>query len=178
MRDMGFSLSVLFGGINDTSKLPPAEVASELVSVVEAHPGLREFQSVLVPPLGNQVEIVVGSIEDVDSPRVARIGVEDGAAFVLAEHAYALAVGHADVGFRMVEERRSAFDFLRGERGLVVVIEIVPARGDPLEAPVHPLLERVELGERGPGDGDEGHVAVIEVNAETVEIVCPKGAVL
>src|SRR5467141_3754763 len=100
MRDMGFSLSVLFGGINDTSKLPPAEVASQPVSVVEAHPGLREFQSVLVPPLGNQVEVMVGGVQYVDSPGVTRIGVEDCAAFVLVEHAYALAVGHADVGFR------------------------------------------------------------------------------
>jgi len=84
----------------------------------------------------------------------------------------------ADVGFRIVEERRSAFDFLRSERGLIVVVEIVLPGGQPLEAPAHAALEGLELFERRAGDRYEAHVAVIEVDAETVEIVRPEGAVL
>src|SRR5207247_11438148 len=141
-------------------------------------PGLREFQVVLVPPLGNQVEVVVGGVQHVDSPRVARVRVENGAARVLVEPAHALTVGHADGGFRILTARRPAFDLLRSGRRLVVVVEIVPAGGDPFEAPAHAPLEGFELFERRAGDRHEAHVAVIEVDAETVEIVRPEGAVL
>src|SRR5439155_19429268 len=54
---------------------------------------LREFQGVLVAPLGGQVEVVVGGVQHVDSPRVGGVGVKNGAARVLVEHADALAVG-------------------------------------------------------------------------------------
>src|SRR5256885_5078199 len=165
-------------GINDTSKLPAAEAVSELVSVVVAHPGLREFQAVLVPTLGGQVEVVVGGVQHVDSPRVRGVSVKNGAARVPVEHADALPVAHADVEFRKVVERRSAFDFLRSERRLVVVVEIVLPGGDPFEPPAHAFLERLELGERRARDRDEARVAVIEVDAEAVEIVRPERAVL
>src|SRR5256885_5837073 len=63
------------------------------VSVVVLDPALRVL-GVLVSPLGNEVEIVVGRIHHVDTPRVARIGVEHRVAPVPVKHADTLAVHH------------------------------------------------------------------------------------
>src|SRR6266849_4516956 len=154
---------------------PPAEeLPSILVSVVVPDPGLRSFQTLLISPLRNQVEVVVGSVHHIDSPRVARVGVKNRAALVFVEHADSLTVRVVGVHSRLVVERRSTVGFLRGKGRLIVKVEIALERGDPLEAPSHALFERLDLGKLGPRNGHKGHIAVIEVNPDAVEIIGPE----
>ena len=108
-------------------------------------PVLRPFQTLLISPLRNQIEVVVGAVHHVDSPRVARVGVKNRAALVFVEHADSLTVRVVGVHSRIVVERRSTVDFLRGKGRLIVKVEIALERGDPLEAPSHPLFERLDL---------------------------------
>src|SRR5258708_34578330 len=147
---------------------------SVLVSVMIPDPGLRVFQTLLIPSLGNQVEVLVGSVHHVDAPRVARVGVKHRAALVFVEDADALTVHHAGVRSCIVEERRSTLDFLGGKGGLIVKVEIALERRDPLEAPSHPLFEQLDLGKRGSRNGHKGHVAVIEVNTDAIKPAAPE----
>src|SRR5438477_6076575 len=59
---------------------------SAFVAIVVPHPVLWRFR-VLISPFGNQVEVVIGGVHHVDSARVGGVGVKNGAAFVLVEHA-------------------------------------------------------------------------------------------
>src|SRR5260221_1445753 len=160
-----------------TVALKSVSMRSVLVSVVIPDPGLRIFQTLLIPSLGNQVEVLVGGIHHIDAPRVARVGVKNRAALVLIEDADALTVHHAGVHSCIVEERRSTLDFLRGKGGLIVKVEIALERGDPLEAPSHALFEQLDLGKRGPRNGHKAHITMREVNAAPVERVGPERAV-
>src|SRR5439155_24535214 len=81
----------------------------------------------------------------VDSARVGGVGVKNGAAFVLVEHAGSLAFGHAGIAGPIIVRGRSILQLLRGERHVKIVIEVVLQRRDPLEAPSHPLLEALDL---------------------------------
>src|SRR6266699_1137162 len=63
---------------------------SILISIVVPDPVLRSFQTFLISPLRNQIEVVVGAVHHVDSPRVARVGVKNRAALVFVEHADSL----------------------------------------------------------------------------------------
>src|SRR5260370_26751317 len=87
---------------------------SVLVSVVIPDPGLRVFQTLLIPSLGNQVEGLVGGIHHIDAPRVARVGVKNRAALLLIEDHDALTAHHPGVRSFIVEERRATLDFLMG----------------------------------------------------------------
>src|SRR3989454_1275293 len=149
---------------------------SVFVAVVVFDPALR-LVGILVPPLGRQVEEVIGAVQSLDAAGVARVGVEDGAPGVLVEHAEALAVRDPGVAVRVVVEHRAALDFIRRERHVVVVVEVgVPGR-HPLEAPSHAPLERLDLGERGARDGDERHIAVVQVHAGGIVVIGPERAV-
>ena len=59
---------------------------------------------------------------------------------------------------------------------MVIAAEVVAESGDPLEAPSHALLEGFQLLEPCFGNGDEGHVAMGEMDGDAVEVVGPKGA--
>src|SRR3954469_13880528 len=63
---------------------------SESVFVMATHPLLATLA--LVPSLRNEVEIVIGSVEEIDPTRVGRVRVEDGAV-LLGEDAHAFPVG-------------------------------------------------------------------------------------
>src|SRR5258707_8169990 len=160
-----------------TVALKSVSMRSVLVSVVIPDPGLRIFQTLLIPSLGNQVEVLVGGIHHIDAPRVARVGVKNRAALVFVEDADALTIHHAGVRSYIVEERRSTFDFLRVKGGLIVKVEIALERGDPLEVPSHALFEQLDLGKRGPRNGHKAHITMREVNAAPVERVGPERAV-
>src|ERR1700694_2461582 len=96
---------------------------SILISIVVPDPGLWVFQTLLISPFRNQIEVVVGAIHHVDSPRVAGIGVRNRADLVSVEDTDALTIREAGIRFRIVEVRRSSVDFLRGKRCLVVEVE-------------------------------------------------------
>src|SRR5260370_20359872 len=144
------------------------------VSVVIPDPGLRVFQILLIPSLGNQVEVLVGGIHHIDAPRVARVGVKNRAALVFVEDADTLTIHHAGVRSCIAEERRSTLDFLRCKGSLIVKVEIALERGDPLEAPSHALFEWLDLGKRGPRNGHKPHITMREVSAAPVERARPR----
>src|SRR5205814_3130562 len=107
----GFPLA---GGIATTVSAPLGHSsfqitvhASILVSVVVPDPVLRSFQTLLISPLRNQIEVVVGAVHHVDSPRVARVGVNNRGALVFVQHAASLTVRVVGVHPRTVVECRS-----------------------------------------------------------------------
>src|SRR5260370_15226247 len=150
--------------------------SSVLVSVMVPDPGLRTFWTILISPFGNEIEVLVGGLHHVDSPRVARVGVKHRAARVLVEHADALTVRIAWIRLRIVVERRSPLDFLGGKGRLIVKVEIARSRGEPLEAPSHPLFERLDLGKRSPRNGHKAHITARKVNTAPIECVGPERA--
>src|SRR5438034_1864677 len=147
---------------------------SLLVFVVPAHPELAS--AVLVASLWDEVEVVVGRVQQVDPARVRRVRVEDVPALVPEEDAHPLALRPARAQAAVVVDR-ARLVFGR-ERHAVVEVEVVLRRRDPREAPTHPLLVREELGERRARDRNEGHVPRVHVDDVGVEVVGPERAAL
>src|SRR5216684_3889302 len=147
------------------------------VSVVVADPLLCERQAILVPSLRDDVEVLIGGVEHVDSARKRRVRVEDVAVQVFVEHAGAFAVGETRLLRSEVIDVRAACDFFRAERCPQVVVEIPVVGGEPREGPPHPLPERLDLRRRRARDSDKRHIALIQVNDDLVEVVRPERAV-
>src|SRR5262245_1335611 len=156
----------------------PIVRASIVVGVMAADPGLRELELVLVAPLRHQIEPVVGAVHEIDPAPVARIGMEHSAVGRLVEEARSGQLRLARVARCVVVRRPFALQRFASERNAVVEVEVAPERRQPGEAPSHPLLVGLELREGCLGDGDEGHVAMRQVDVDTVEIVGPERAAL
>ena len=77
---------------------------------------------------------------------------KDRAAFVFGEHADPPPVQRAGIGSGLVVERGSLVGFLGGKRDVIVKVVIARSRGEPLEAPSHPVFERLDLGQGLPGN--------------------------
>jgi len=69
----------------------PCPKLTSLVLVVAAEP-VHAFPP-LVPPLGHQIEVVVGRVEQVDAARVGRVGMEHPSRRILVEDAHPFAFG-------------------------------------------------------------------------------------
>ncbi|MNL76786.1 hypothetical protein D3C87_2028040 [compost metagenome] len=61
---------------------------------------------------------------------------------------------------------------------MIIEVEIAAEGRNPWEAPAEPLPVSLDLGERCARNGGEGHVAMVEMNRDAVEIVGPERAVL
>src|SRR5919201_5487046 len=107
------------------------------------HPGLPPIA--LVAAFRDDVKVVVGGVEEVDSARVRRVRMEDPP-IVPGEDAETLPIGIARSQRSVVVDL--VFLLLRRERGAVVEVELRLARRDPVEPPPHPLPVRLELLER------------------------------
>src|SRR5262249_20065428 len=97
----------------------PASQHSAPILVPALDPGHRLRQRGLVAALGLQIEVMVGGVHHVDPTRVARVGVEDGAARVLVEHADAGPLLECLRDRRIVVRARAVGEVLRPERDLV-----------------------------------------------------------
>src|SRR5258708_830126 len=139
-------------------------------------PDPGEAPAPFVAPLGHQVEIVVGGVDEVDAPRVGRVGVEDVAAGILEEDAQAFALGLEGILHLVVVESLLVLDFLGSECHAQVAVEFVGARRQPLERPAHALPERLDLLDRCARDGDQRNVALSQVHDVGVEVVRPERA--
>ena len=73
-------------------------------------------------------------------------------ALIFGERADPLPVHRAGIGSCIVVKRGSIVGFLGGKRDVIVKVEIARSRGEPLEAPSHPLFERLDLGQGRPGN--------------------------
>ena len=103
--------------------IPPLSVA-----VVPAHPGHREGQLLLVPPLRSDVEQVIGAVQHVEAAGIGRIGAIDRAVLATPEGAEAgrfLAVRR--LGLEIVLRRL----LVRREGDAVVEVEIVARATTP-----------------------------------------------
>src|SRR5215471_4000863 len=107
-----------------------------------ANPGHRPRQSILIAALGREIEEMIGADQDVETAAIGRIGVKDFAGGVLVEHAGArpLLAREAFNEFVIVKHLAAGL-LLRGERDLIIGIEIAAERRRPVEAPAHPALE-------------------------------------
>src|SRR5258708_6027560 len=156
----------------------PLPLRSVLVSVMVADPGQRTFWTILISSPGSQGEGLVGGVHHVATSRGAGVGVKHRAALVFVEDADPppVQIQRAGIGSAIVVEPRSIVGFLGGKRHVIVKVEIARSRGEPLEAPSHPLFERLDLGQGRPGNGYKGRIAVIEVNTAPIECVGPERA--
>src|ERR1700730_307294 len=71
----------------DVVRSAAAADLSASILIVPAYPLHREFEAGLVAAFRRKIEVMVGTIEHINAPRVAGIGVEHLAPLVLIEHA-------------------------------------------------------------------------------------------
>src|SRR4249920_1125390 len=95
---------------------------SPIVLVAAADP-VRP-SATFVTPLGHEIEIVVVDIELVVATVVAGVGVKHGASLIPVEDAVPLPVARLRVACRVVVARAPGRDLLRGERYLIVEVEV------------------------------------------------------
>src|SRR6266566_137224 len=150
----------------------PSKIVSTSVLVMAAHP--ERATTVFVAALRDKVEVVVSGIDEVDPTRIGRVSVEHLAALVLGKDAGALTV-RVPRGERPVVVDGFVL-LLRREEDSVIVVEVVPKRRDPGEAPAHPLLVCLDLRERRSGDRDHRHVPMVQVLNHRLEVVGPERA--
>jgi hypothetical protein len=119
---------------------------------------------------------MVGTIDHVNAPRVAGIGVEHLASLILVEDADSLLVRHSIRPNLIVVVRLTLGDMFGRKRHVIIEIEIAPIGRHPREAPAHALLVSVNLGQRSARNGCKCHIAMIEMDRDTIEIVGPERA--
>src|SRR5258708_25405654 len=143
-----------------------------------AHPLHGEPQLLFITPLWHHVEVVIRHVHHVQAPGVTGIGVEYSAFGILVEHAYPGSFVAGKLHQAVVVVDLPLRQFLGCKGNVVIVVELVPERGYPLEGPTHPLAEGFELLKRCPGDRCQGHVSILEMDGDAVEIVRPERAAL
>lgn len=92
-----------------------------------------------------EVEIVVNAEERFAPARITGIGVEDVASPIFVEHAGTRGFIPREVA-RVVVIILALRLFVLRKRYAIVMVELVPVRRYPLEAPAHAFLERFDLG--------------------------------
>src|SRR5262249_444 len=150
-----------------------SKISSTSVLVMAAHPGLSAFA--LVAAFLDEVGVVVGGVDGIDSARIGRVRVEDPVV-VAREDAEAFPVGNPWTQRAVVVELLVLL--LRGKRNAVVEVEIRPAGRDPVEVPPHSPAVRLELLDRGARGGCKGDVPRVQMNHVRVEVVGPERAAL
>src|SRR6202023_1355221 len=98
------------------------------------------------------------------------------APLILLEHAETGAFGIGWVLRRVVVRRFAFRKLFRREGNIEILVEVGSRRGDPLEAPPHPLSERGQIIEGGRRDACEAHIPMVQVAPSSVEVVRPKRA--
>src|SRR6185437_12288003 len=150
-----------------------SKISSTSVLVMAAHPGLPLIALVAAP--GDEVELVVGGVDEVDPASVGRVGVED-AAVLAGEDAETFPVGDPRRQRAVVVDVLALL--LRFERDAVIEVEVRRARRDPVEVPSHSLPVRLELVQRRARDGCKGDVPRVQVDHVRIEVVGPERAAL
>jgi hypothetical protein len=110
------------------------------------------------------------------TPRIAGIGVKDVPLGVFEEHTDTLHFRRVHLVLCVVVDGASVGKSFRRERHVVVVIEIAAGGRQPFEAPPQTRRKGLQLRQRRMRDGDERHVALIQMWHNAVKIVGPKRA--
>jgi hypothetical protein len=98
--------------------------------------------------------------------------VENFSRRVLDEDAQARHLVDFEIAHLVIVVDLAVDSLLRRERDMEVVIEVVAEGRHPIEAPAHPPLIGLDLGEGRSGNGEQHHVAVNEVKRRAVEMIC------
>src|SRR5271170_1591461 len=117
-----------------------------LVAVMMTDPSHREGQTVFVAALGHQVEVSVSAVYRLGSAPKTGIGMENVAGLVFVEHTDSRRFLAREFRPLEVVIHLALSPFFLRKRHMVVVVEFVSERRNPLEAPAHALLERLDLG--------------------------------
>src|SRR5262245_16636660 len=119
------------------------------VAVVMPPPGAGERQAVLVASARRQIDEMVRPVQNLESPSVRRIGVEDRTRRVFAKNAQSGRLARGLRGTLLeVVVGGPLREVLVREGHVEVAVEVAAARGDPLEMPAHAALEGGELLQR------------------------------
>src|SRR5262245_29688483 len=91
------------------------------VLVVAAQPGHRTVA--FVPPLGHQIEILIGRIERVEAARIAGVGAIDRAVRILVEDAEPRRFLDGELARSEIVVVAGLLQVIRGERDAEIVVE-------------------------------------------------------
>src|SRR5262249_36553950 len=101
------------------------------VLIVPPHPGHGPGQTRLIPPLGGQIEEVIGPVEHIHPARIGRIGVIYRPGLVAIKHADTRRFFPAKLALAVVVNIFTLFGWVWGEGNLIVKIEVALERGVP-----------------------------------------------
>lgn len=141
------------------------------IAIMMADPGHAEGQTVFVAPFGDKIEEVIRAHQNVQSPRIAGIGMKDFARRILGEDAGTRTFFAGELALGVVVLHLASGLFFRREGNVIVKIEIASERRDPLKLPAHALLEGFDLGERRARNHRERGVAIGQVRGRAVEMI-------
>ena len=125
----------------------------------------------LVPAFGRQIQDAVSAHHQLDTAAIDRIGVVDGAVGILVENTDARRFRAAEGLHRVVVVHLALRDLLLGERHMEVMIEAAAVGRDPIEAPAHAFLERLDLGQRRARNGHHRHIARGQMREHAIRMV-------
>ena len=139
-------------------------------------PSHAEGQAVFVASFGNEIEEVIRTNENIQAPRVTRIGVKDFSRRVPGEDTGSRSFFAGKIALGVVVFDVPADSRLRRERYVIVEVEIAAEGRDPLKLPTHALLEGFNLDQRRTRNHHEHRIAIGEVDGCAVEMVRQVGA--
>src|SRR5258708_16375289 len=96
-----------------------------------------EGQAVFVAALGDEIEEVIRADQNIQSPRIAGIGMKDFARRILGEDAGTRTFFAGELAHGVVVVDLAAGPLLRREGNVIVEIEIAAEGRDPLKLPAH-----------------------------------------
>src|SRR5229473_5306277 len=116
-----------------------------------AKPRHGKSQSVFVAAFGHEVEIVVSAYGRLGAACISGVCVKDISVLGLVENADSRSLLAWEFTHVIVVVHASTREFVFRERHVIVTVEIVRVRGNPVKSPAHALLERRDLRIRRSG---------------------------
>src|ERR1700736_4995704 len=135
-----------------------------------ADPGHRPWQSGLVTAFWDPIEIEIDAEQRFASAGICRISAENVSGFVFVKNAYPRGFLAREIASAKVVVGALG-NFIFGEGNLIVVIEVIPVRGEPLEPPTHPLLKGRDLREGGSRNRYQRHITMLEMHEAGIEVI-------
>src|SRR5664279_6348175 len=140
------------------------------VMMADPRHGVRHH-SLFVAPLGSKVEEVVRREQNVESPRIGRVGVKYLSLRVLVKNTEARTFLRRKIHRPEVVRALPCLELVLRERHPIVVVEIASIRRHPWEAPSHALFEGLDFRQSCPRNRGERRIPLRQVDPHSVEIV-------
>src|SRR4249920_2536161 len=107
-----------------------------------SYPILREFMAVFIPSLGYQVEVMICDVQYINATRISGISMKHMASSILVKHANSLSLWTVCILQIIIVESFFFAQFFWCERYMIIKIEIIIIRRNPLKIPTHRSEER------------------------------------